>query len=110
MTETKPTVRELQFAVPLPLTLAKVLWLLLNNTVVSLKVIEEDEKIATNGKVAICRLRRKLAAIDVEITNQRKLGYRISDSDKARIKELADTGQLDFAFTPNEAKNGDSAV
>jgi hypothetical protein len=56
-------------------SLAQILLLLMENKVVTARMIEQDHKISRDGKVAIHRLRRYLEGTEVKISSQREVGY-----------------------------------
>jgi hypothetical protein len=48
---------------------------------------EEDAMVSLRVKVAICKLRRKLTPIGVEIETVREIGYRITAADKKKLNK-----------------------
>jgi hypothetical protein len=77
----------LQMRYDLPLSLAKILLLLVENQVVTTRMIELDHAITKDAKVAIHRLRRRLAATPIEIKHRRDVGYWL----EKEARELAHT-------------------
>lgn len=71
----------------LPQSLSNLLGLLMNVTVASAEMIQQRLMITSDARVAIHRLRNALKPHDIEIVGRRGLGYWLTDSDKARIKE-----------------------
>lgn len=69
----------LQMRYDLPLSLAKILILLVENQVVTTRMIELDHAVTKDAKVAIHRLRRRLGATPIEIKHRRDVGYWLED-------------------------------
>lgn len=65
----------LQMRYDLPPSLAKILIMLVENQVVTARMIELDHRLTKDAKVAMHRLRRRLTASDVEIRSRRDVGY-----------------------------------
>lgn len=65
----------LQIHYDLPPSLAKILVLLVENQVVTARMIELDQRLTKDAKVAIHRLRRRLEASEVDIKSRRDVGY-----------------------------------
>lgn len=70
----------LQITYDLPPSLAKILVLLSDNEVVTARMIELDERLTKDAKVAIHRLRRRLETSPVTIHSRRDVGYWIDDT------------------------------
>lgn len=77
----------LQMRYDLPLSLAKILILLVENQVVTTRMIEADHAITKDAKVAIHRLRRRLVTTPIEIKHRRDVGYWLEQD----ARELAHT-------------------
>lgn len=106
-TDVTPTV-DLQIAFELPQSLARLLRLLMESKLLTSRDIVHTHKIATDGKVAIHRLRRYLENHDLEIKSRRELGYWLEPSTKEKISKIAYTGQmslpLDHGGTPDDIR------
>lgn len=100
---------DLQIAFGLTQSLARLLRLLLENKMLTARDIVHVHKIATDGKVAIHRLRSYLNNFDLKIQSKRELGYWLEPSEKEKILRMADIGQmslpLDHGGTPDEANS-----
>lgn len=48
---------------------------------------EEDALVSLRTKVAICKMRRRLAPLGVKIETIRQVGYRISQADKRKLSK-----------------------
>jgi hypothetical protein len=70
----------LQITYDLPPSLAKILVLLVNNEVVTARMIELDERLTKDAKVAVHRLRRRLEASPFTVNSRRDVGYWIDDA------------------------------
>lgn len=76
----------LQISYDLPPSLAKILVMLVDNEVVTARMIELDERLTKDAKVAIHRLRRRLEASAVEIKSRRDVGYWIEDTSRDALR------------------------
>jgi Rad3-related DNA helicase len=88
----------LQMRYDLPLTLARILHLLVRNTVVTVQMIEGEHSITKDAKVAIHRLRRRLDGHKVEIKSRRDFGYWLEREDRERVAEAMKSDQLELPF------------
>jgi hypothetical protein len=91
-------VKDIQFAFKLSPSLAKLLMIMLEETLVTTKEVSDKYKIATDGRVAMYRLRNYLRGYDIEIMSRRELGYWLEPSTKQKVIDLADVGQMSFTF------------
>lgn len=96
----------LQMRFDLPLTLAKILALLMRNQVVTVPMIEQEHRITKDAKVAIHRLRRRLGNTEVEIKSRRDFGYWLEKADRERVVDMIRDDQLELPLPPG----GNSAV
>lgn len=85
---------DLQIAFGLTQSLARLLRLLLEHKLLTARDIVHTHKIATDGKVAIHRLRTYLSNYDLTIKSKRELGYWLEPSEKDKILKMADIGQM----------------
>lgn len=75
--------------------MARVLFLLINNKMVTHRMVEVDrhtdsfgegaKPIATDGKVLVHRLRRRLAGLGIVINSQRGVGYWLDQASREKI-------------------------
>jgi DNA-binding response OmpR family regulator len=72
----------------LPMSLAKVLVLLLDKNVVTPQVIEEELPLVEQAKVTILRLRRRLEKHGIQIQSQRGVGYWLGEDAKHNIRSI----------------------
>lgn len=71
--------------------MAHALLLLLNNKIVTPKMVEVDDPITTDSKVLVHRIRRRLAGTGIEVRSQRNLGYWLDQASKEIIlRDLED--------------------
>lgn len=91
------TITDLQMEFRLPKTLAQILLLLMDERIVTARMIEQDHKFSRDGKVAIHRLRRYLEGTEVKITSQREVGYWLEPAMKEYIASKFNT---DTNFAP----------
>lgn len=87
---------EIQLHFRLTKTLAQLFIHLMEEKTITARQIENDFKIATDGKIAIHRLRRRLEGTSIEIKSMRDVGYWFEPSMKEHIQELVATGQKVF--------------
>jgi hypothetical protein len=91
--------KDIQFAFNLPPTLARLLVIMLEGNIVTADEIANKYKIATEGRMAIHRLRSYLEGYGIEIKNKRSLGYWLDLDTQKKILELVEnTGQMGFTF------------
>ena len=90
MTELKT----LQMRYDLPTSLAKILILLVENSVVTPEMIEHEHQITKDAKVAIHRLRRRIAPFAVEVKSRRDIGYWIEASGRETVRKAMVPDQL----------------
>jgi len=94
MTETEPSNK------PLPMdyirvfrmtpALASLLSMLMTSQTVTKEDIEKDGRVATNIRVAMCRLRKELQPYDVTIQSRRFIGYWLNSADKRKVTAAYD--------------------
>lgn len=77
----------LQMRYDLPPSLAKILIMLVENQVVTARMIELDHRLTKDAKVAMHRLRRRLTASDVEIRSRRDVGYWLETPSREIVRE-----------------------
>ena len=89
---------DLQIKYKLTLSMAKALYLLLTNKIVTPKMLEVDAPITTDGKVLMHRIRRRMADTPINIHSQRSVGYWIDQASReALLRDLEDK-QLSLPF------------
>ncbi|HEY7822611.1 MAG TPA: helix-turn-helix domain-containing protein [Acidimicrobiia bacterium] len=76
--------------------LAKILLLLAQNKVVTSRMIEVDESLTKDAKVALHRLRRRLEGPGIEIKSRRDVGYWIETESRMEILEVLADGQMEL--------------
>lgn len=84
---------ELKRTYRLPDALARILYALVTEKYVTADDIENKLDLAADAKVAIHRLRRKLAPLGVEIDSMRNTGYWLDDAAKATILRVINPQQ-----------------
>lgn len=91
----------LQRKLDLPKSLANILLLLAKSPEVTREAIEDEHGVTKDAKVAVHRLRQKLAAAghDILVLSRREVGYWLEDDDKAKVLELAKDAQLHHTTT-----------
>ena len=89
--------QDIQIALDIPKALARLMILLLDSKIVTADEIEKIG-IATNGRVAISRLRRFTEKKRIVINSRRDVGYWIEPAMKTKILSLAESSQKSFAF------------
>lgn len=102
------TPTDLQMEYDLSPSLAKLMLLLIENKVVTANMIEHDFKIATDAKIAIHRLRRRLIPSGIEILSRRDVGYWLPISVKEAIEKRVFkqmTLPLDHSGKPEDSSN-----
>jgi DNA-binding response OmpR family regulator len=77
---------ELRRAYKLPPGLGKLLALLLQERYVTKAMIEGEHQLVKVAKVAVRRLRTKLAEHGITIQSMREMGYWLEDADKDKVK------------------------
>jgi hypothetical protein len=65
--------------------LSELLLLLVSQQIVTTHTIEHTHRIATDGKVAVHRLRRRLAPYGLKVESQRDVGYWMDDAHKEAV-------------------------
>lgn len=70
--------------------LASLLSMLMTSQTVTKEDIEKDGRVATNIRVAMCRLRKELQPYDVIIQSRRFIGYWLSSADKRKVTAAYD--------------------
>ena len=86
----------LQMRYDLSPSLAKILLLLVQNKVVTARMIEVDHRLTKDAKVALHRLRRRLEGLDIEIRSRRDVGYWLDDSVRQSVSETVKSDQLEL--------------
>jgi len=69
---------------------AKILALLTANQVVTSRMIEIDNRITKDAKVAVHRLRSRLIASEIEIKSRRDVGYWIEAQSREKVLKVQD--------------------
>lgn len=79
-------------------SLAKILILLAKNQIVTAEMIEVEEELATEAKVAIHRLRRELEGSGIEVQSRRGIGYWVDSEARKLITEAMIPPQMELPF------------
>ena len=72
----------------LPPRLADILGLLLSQQVVPTETLQTRLNLVSDSKVAMHRLRRKMAPLGIKIHSRNRVGYWISDEDKVILQGM----------------------
>ena len=67
--------------------LASLLGLLMEKPTVTKSDIEADGRVPANVRVSVCRLRKEMEQIGVEVKSRRYIGYWIEDVDKQKVRD-----------------------
>lgn len=86
----------LQMRYDLPPSLAKILLLLVENQVVTARMVELDHKLTKDAKVAVHRLRRRLEDTAVEIKSRRDVGYWIEAASRDIVRKAMQPEPMDL--------------
>jgi len=86
----------LQIRYDLSPSLAKILLLLVQNKVVTARMIEVDHRLTRDAKVALHRLRRRLEGLDIEIKSRRDVGYWLGDDTRQAIHAVIEGDQKEL--------------
>lgn len=87
----------LQMRFDLPPSLARIVMLLVENEVVTPRMIEVDHKITKDAKVAMHRLRRRLDTV-AEIKSRRDVGYWLEPEARFVLRDGMKPMQLELPF------------
>jgi len=74
--------------------MAKMLLLLLNNKIVTAKMVEVDDPVTSDIKVLAHRIRRRMDGTGVKLQSRRSLGYWIDQESKEKIMADLSEGQM----------------
>jgi hypothetical protein len=103
--------KDIQFTFSLPPTLARLLVIMLEGNIITPEEICDKYKIATEGRMAIHRLRSYLKGYNIQIMSKRNLGYWLDLDTQKKILELAaNTGQMGFTFDHEVKADDPSSV
>lgn len=83
-------ITDLQMQYNLSPALAKLLLLLLGNKVVTVRMVEKEHKLATDARIAVHRLRRRLDGTGIVVQSRRDVGYWLDATTRAGIAEAID--------------------
>lgn len=89
---------DLQMKYKLTQCMAKALYLLLTNKVVTPKMLEVDTPITTDSKVLVHRIRRRMAEVPVNIQSQRGVGYWLDQASRDFIMQDLQDDQFSLPF------------
>lgn len=93
---------DLQIKYKLTSCMAKAIYLLLTNKVVTAKMLEADTStttaITTDSKVLMHRIRRRMSETGIKIESQRSVGYWIEQATRDRILRDIGDNQISLPF------------
>jgi hypothetical protein len=99
-------IADLQIKYNLSPSLAKLLLLLLNHKIVTIRMIEVENNLSTDARVAIHRLRRRLGIDGIVIQSRRDVGYWLDVATRTAITNMMDGEMMDNE--PPLERGGDS--
>lgn len=79
------TITDLQMQYGLSFAMAKLLLLLIDNKVVTSRMVEKEHKLTTDVRITIHRLRRRLDGTGIVIQSQRDVGYWLDTAARTTI-------------------------
>lgn len=78
-------ITDLQMKYNLSPSLAKLLRLLIENKIVTGRMVEIEHKLSTDARIAMHRLRRRMDGTEIEIKSRRDVGYWLDPDHKDEI-------------------------
>lgn len=101
----------LQMRYDLPPSLAKILLLLVENKVVTARMIELEHRLTKDAKVAIHRLRRRMDATpDVEIKSRRDVGYWMEPASRDAVRRVITADQFELPLAGGGTSGAEAAA
>ena len=77
---------------------AKILALLVNHEVVTAEMLEDELKVTKVAKVAVHRLRQRLAGSPIEVKSRRDLGYWMDPATRESIKSWLGSDEIELVL------------